>query len=283
MAVLRFKNWPRNFVLLVITLQVLTFGQNLVGAVSREGERLHTVLQELTTVLQSVKDELRVGFQHLVNELQQERIYREEVIHVLRAQIDNNRKALENVLWEVGNVSDHGRCSCHDDQDGGRLQPGGEQEDHDNLARTAPDADTPGCPPPFDYVPPHCLTLLKERTPWESTRSRCHSHVQSLLGSQLGSRQVSGDIVVPHNMEAFKNYVNSMYLGGSPSGWAYVGGSTEGWGGAWAWVDGSLIKELPWLYTQPGVGFGRLAIDSDTNFHVVEKRDLALWVFCQLN
>lgn len=69
--------------------------------------------------------------------------------------------------------------------------------------------------------------------------------------------------------------------GGAPSGRAWVGGSAEGWEGVWVWVDGSLMKELPWLYSQVGLTGSLLAVDAEAMFHTVDSR-VALWPVCQL-
>lgn len=70
--------------------------------------------------------------------------------------------------------------------------------------------------------------------------------------------------------------------GSAPAGRAWVGGSAEGWDGVWSWVDGTLMKELPWLYSQPGLQQGELlAVDGEAMFHTVGRR-VALWPICML-
>ncbi|XP_045598844.2 uncharacterized protein, partial [Procambarus clarkii] len=283
------ERWARNVVLLVLTLQVSTWGHTLAGASTRDGERLHSALLELTTVLRGLRGDLRDGFDHLVSELQQERLSREEVTHVLRSQVDDNRKAIENVGEELKLVTGGGGgCPCGADGEGHTGEGGVEGGTSHATNQSGEAAHSDGhpthtivCPPPFLLVGAHCLALLRERTPWEAARARCHSYALSVVGVRAGARQVSGDLVVPHDMDAFKSFVASTDFSGAPSGRAWVGGSTEGWGGVWAWVDGSLMKELPWLYSQPGLEGGLLAVDSDANFHTASRR-VALWPICQL-
>lgn len=54
------------------------------------------------------------------------------------------------------------------------------------------------------------MTLLKERNKWEFARSRCHLHARSMGG---GRASVKGDLVVPHDMEAFKAFIASTDFG----------------------------------------------------------------------
>lgn len=68
--------------------------------------------------------------------------------------------------------------------------------------------------------------------------------------------------------------------GGAPTGRAWVGGSAEGWGGVWAWVDGSLMNELPWVYSQASGDGSRIAVDHESVFHTVGDDEI-LWSVCQ--
>lgn len=176
------------------------------------------------------------------------------------------------------------------------------------------------CPSPYKRFGKYCLTLLKERNKWEFARSRCHLHARSMSS---GRASVKGDLVVPHDMEAFKAFITStdfgkflsgmtlIFLssslsftlrhlsialffrstprsisdshslsGGAPTGRAWVGGSAEGWGGVWAWVDGSLMNELPWVYSQASGEGSRIAVDHESIFHTVGDGEI-LWSVCQ--
>ncbi|XP_042219630.1 uncharacterized protein LOC121864609 [Homarus americanus] len=271
------QSWLRNLLLVLLTLHLAPWPhRNLVvaAASSSDADRLHSALLELTTVLRGLRSDLRDGFDHLASELHQERLSREELTHILRDQVNDNRRALENVRSDItflstttgdgcpGNPSDgagerdktvlgreDGVGSNHGTIDNNTARGGGGGAGGEEEAATQPPP-TIDCPAPFELVGSDCLTLLKERTLWEAARARCHSYALSVVGKWTGSRQVRGDLVVPHDMEPFKDFVAATDFDGAPSGWAWVGGSTEGWGGVWAWVDGSLMKELPWLYSQ---------------------------------
>ncbi|XP_045103912.1 uncharacterized protein LOC123499643 isoform X1 [Portunus trituberculatus] len=172
-----------------------------------------------------------------------------------------------------------------------------------------PPPDPMACPSPYHRFGNYCLTLLRERVNWEEARARCHSFAQSLGAAG------EGDLAVVEDMDTFKAFVaktdfqppqplnhhrryhhhhhychrhhhnplNSCFCpaGEAPSGMALVGGSADGWGGAWVWVDGSLIKQLPWLYSQTGHEGTVLAVDRDGIFHTIIRRT-ALWPLCQL-
>lgn len=146
----------------------------------------------------------------------------------------------------------------------------------DAAPPTAPPPPDPmSCPPPYHRTGSYCLMLLRERVNWEEARVRCHRFAQSR--GAVGE----GDLAVVDDMDTFKTFVADTDFREAPSGMALVGGSADGWGGAWVWVDGSLIKQLPWLYSQTGHEGTVLAVDRDGIFHTIIRRT-SLWPLCQI-
>ncbi|XP_027226493.1 uncharacterized protein [Penaeus vannamei] len=289
------ERWPRcspSGVLLAVGILAIVGGLGQ----ARADDRLPAALGELTAVLRDLGGEVTAGINKLLSELQQERLRRGEEVQALREQAADNRRALDVLRAELVAVAS-GRCPAAghgplgegggadvramgagmggDERARSASPPGGRGVEGDASAdETPPDGD---CPRPYKRFGRYCLTLLQERNKWEFARSRCHLHARSMGG---GRATVKGDLVVPHDMEAFKAFIASTDFGGAPTGRAWVGGSAEGWGGVWAWVDGSLMNELPWVYSQASGDGSRIAVDHESVFHTVGDDEI-LWSVCQ--
>ncbi|XP_063595161.1 uncharacterized protein LOC134772057 isoform X1 [Penaeus indicus] len=285
------ERWPRcsSGVLLAVGVLAVVGGRGQ----ARAEDRVPAALGELTNVLRDLGGEVMAAVDKLLTELQQER--RSEEIQALRQQASEDRRALNVLRAEMIAVAS-GRCPAAghgavgeggsevramgagmggDERARSASPPGGRGSEGDaNVDDTTPDGD---CPHPYKRFGRYCLTLLKERNKWEFARSRCHLHARSMSG---GRASVKGDLVVPHDMEAFKAFIASTDFGGAPTGRAWVGGSAEGWGGVWAWVDGSLMNELPWVYSQASGDGSRIAVDHESVFHTVGDGEI-LWSVCQ--
>lgn len=284
----------------VVVVAVVATGPGSVTASSRNNERLYSSLHDLTSVL-------RDGFSTLAEGLRQERAMQEDFTRFLKAEVVGIRRAVQGLCRGVRVLSGGSDEACLDQGGGGDAAihgagHGGERggggteltslggsghSSHVNVHEkthsrdrqpqpTAPPPPDPmSCPPPYRRFGNYCLTLLRERVNWEEARARCHSFAQSLGAAG------EGDLAVVEDMDTFKAFVAETDFREAPSGMALVGGSADGWGGAWVWVDGSLIKQLPWLYSQTGHEGTVLAVDRDGIFHTIIRRT-ALWPLCQL-
>ncbi|XP_042869473.1 uncharacterized protein LOC122251529 [Penaeus japonicus] len=287
--------WPLRSpsgVLLALSLLALLGGPSE----ARSDDRLLASLEELTAVLRDLGGEVTTGINKLLNELQQERLRKGGEVQTLKEQVTDNRRALDVLRSEMIALAS-GRCPAAGHGAVGEGSSGdvrglgagmggnerarsssaggrGNDEGDASADDTPPDGD---CPSPYKRFGKYCLTLLKERNKWEFARSRCHLHARSMSS---GRASVKGDLVVPHDMEAFKAFITSTDFGGAPTGRAWVGGSAEGWGGVWAWVDGSLMNELPWVYSQASGEGSRIAVDHESIFHTVGDGEI-LWSVCQ--
>ncbi|XP_045103913.1 uncharacterized protein LOC123499643 isoform X2 [Portunus trituberculatus] len=283
----------------VVVVAVVAAGPGAVTASSRNNERLYSSLHELTNVL-------REGFSTLAEGLRQERASREDFTRFMKAEVVGIRRAVQGLCRGVRVLSGGSDEACLDqggegdgamqgaghggERGGGGTELtslGGSGHSHVNVHEkihsrdrqptpTAPPPPDPmACPSPYHRFGNYCLTLLRERVNWEEARARCHSFAQSLGAAG------EGDLAVVEDMDTFKAFVAKTDFREAPSGMALVGGSADGWGGAWVWVDGSLIKQLPWLYSQTGHEGTVLAVDRDGIFHTIIRRT-ALWPLCQL-
>lgn len=287
----------------VVVVAVVAAGPGAVTASSRNNERMYSSMHELTNVL-------REGFNTLAEELRQERASREDFSRFLKAEVLGIRRAMQGLCRGVRVLSGGSDDACLDEGGGGGgggigegmygmghgggrgsggtevAAMGGNSRSHvnvhekthsrDNQPPTAPPPPDPmSCPPPYRRMGNYCLTLLRERVNWEEARARCHSFAQSR--GAVGE----GDLAMVEDMDSFKAFVAETDFRDAPSGMALVGGSADGWGGSWVWVDGSLIKQLPWLYSQTGHEGTVLAVDRDGIFHTIIRRT-SLWPLCQL-